>query len=126
MDRFAAVVTRHPLKILALVAALSVFFAAGLPLDYDDDVVRFLPAKAPEIATFERISDRFGSLQVALVVVEAADLYTPENLGYVRRLTRDLTAIPETEHVTSITELAVVKDEGGGRAGHVRGRHGRA
>ncbi|MCA9515514.1 MAG: MMPL family transporter [Myxococcales bacterium] len=120
MDRFAAVVTRHPLKILALVAALSVFFAAGLPLDYDDDVVRFLPAKAPEIATFERISDRFGSLQVALVVVEAADLYTPENLGYVRRLTRDLTAIPETEHVTSITELAVVKDEGGGRAGHVQ------
>lgn len=119
VDSFAAAVTRHPLKILALVLGLSVFFAAGLPLAYDDDVVRFLPASAPEIATFERISDRFGSLQVALVVVESDDLYTPATLGYVRRLTRDLAAIPETEHVTSITELAVVRDEEG-RAGHVQ------
>ncbi|TNF37013.1 MAG: outer membrane lipoprotein-sorting protein [Deltaproteobacteria bacterium] len=117
MEPFARLVTRQARFVLLLVAALSIALTIKLPLGYDDDVVRFLPADDPEVAAFEKISDRFGSLDVALVAVEAPDVFTHARLTYVRTLTERLRALPEVEHVTSVTELAIIK--GGAEGSHV-------
>ena len=120
MDRYARLVHRHARAILIAIAALSVALSLRLPLGYDDDVVRFLPKDDPEVAAFERISSRFGSLDVALVAVSAtdgSDLFTRDRLAYVRALSERLRALPEVAHVTSLTELAII--EGGAEGSQV-------
>lgn|GEM_PF-335972 len=117
MEPFARLVTRQARFVLLLVAALSIALSVKLPLGYDDDVVRFLPADDPEVAAFEKISERFGSLDVALVAVASPDAFTHERLSYARTLTERLRALPEVEHVTSVTELSIIK--GGAEGSHV-------
>ena len=95
---------------------VSVLAALGLPLRYDDDVVRFLPQDDPEVKHLAAISERFGSLHVALVGVETGDLFRSENLEYVRRLAIALRGVKAVASVTALTELAVVvpSQSGGG------------
>lgn len=102
---------------LFAIAAVTALAAAPLPLGYDDDVVRFLPADDPEVIAFDRIMRRFGNLDVALVAVDSTDAFTHDRLAYVRALTERLRALPSIAHVTSLTELAVVT--GGAEASHV-------
>ncbi|MCB9729052.1 MAG: MMPL family transporter [Deltaproteobacteria bacterium] len=115
MERFARWVTRHSVLVLCLIAALSVLAAIRLPPVYDDDVVRFLPQEDPEVVGFNRIAERFGSLSVALVGVQAdADtggLYTHDRLTWLRELTKTLEGLPEVAFVTGISELAVITGE---------------
>jgi predicted RND superfamily exporter protein len=115
MARFARWVTRHSVAVLVGIAAISVLAAVRLPPVYDDDVVRFLPQEDPEVLGFNRIADRFGSLSVALVGVEAdlsdGGLYTHDRLTWLRSLTAAIEARPEVAFVTSISELAVIMGE---------------
>lgn len=115
MPRFARWVTRHSVAVLIGIAGISVFAALGLPPVYDDDVVRFLPQEDPEVLGFNRIAERFGSLSVALVGVEAdagtGGLYTHERLTWLRDLTAAVEGLPEVAFVTGITELAVITGE---------------
>ncbi|MEZ4268136.1 MAG: MMPL family transporter [Myxococcota bacterium] len=115
MERFARWVTRHSVAVLVAIAALSILAAVRLPPVYDDDVVRFLPQEDPEVLGFNRIAERFGSLSVALVGVEAdlADggLYTHARLTWLRDLTAAIEGQPEVAFVTGITELAVIMGE---------------
>ncbi|PIE18406.1 MAG: hypothetical protein CSA66_04805 [Proteobacteria bacterium] len=119
MRSFAQLVTRRPWAALLLLAGLAALSLVKLPLGYDDDVVRFLPASDPEVAAFDRLSERFGSLDVALVAVDSPDLFTPERLAYVRALSQRLERLPEVSHVTSMTELSVVRAGDDGEAHHV-------
>ena len=109
MEHFARFVTRQARIVLLAVAALSVLLSVKLPLGYDDDVVRFLPAGDPEVAAFEKISDRFGSLDVALIAIASPDAFTADRLAFVRTLSERLRALPEVDHVTSITEISIVR-----------------
>lgn len=99
---------------LVLAAALSVLSAVKLPLAFDDDVVRFLPADDVEVEQMNRILKRFGGMNVALVGVETQDdLFKPERLAYVRELAKRLRDTPEVQHVTALTELAVIAGDNG-------------
>ena len=111
MVGLARFVTRHAALVVVLVLAVTAAAAAGLPPDYDDDVVRFLPADDPEVVAFHSIMERFGGLDVALVGVETDDLYTHDRLAAVRELVEALDGLDVVEHVTAITELAIIEGE---------------
>jgi len=115
VEQLAAWIKRRSVAVLVVAGVVTALAALRLPLDYDDDVVRFLPQDDPEVQNFNDIMDRFGSLNVALIGIEGGEsLYSADRLRYVREVTETLNALDVVEHVTSLTELAVVtgKDTG--------------
>jgi len=110
MNRIFSFTRRSAVVALILSIALSVAAGFGLPLRYDDDVIRFLPDEDPEVERLHDISAQFGSIHVALVGVETDNLFQPEVLRYIRRVAMALKANPDVvKHVTAVTELPMIQ-----------------
>jgi predicted RND superfamily exporter protein len=88
---------------VAVVTALSWGLAGQLK--QEDDVLSFLPADNPEIATFQSINKEFGGLDAALVGIETDDVFDPEFLIKLQATTTALSALPNLGHVLSITNV---------------------
>jgi len=98
--------------VLLMVVAVSVAAGFGLPLRYDDDVLRFLPDGDEEVARLNDISARFGSIHVALVGVESDGLFRTDVLDYLRRVSTALKSHPDVvKHVTAMTELPLIETQ---------------
>jgi predicted RND superfamily exporter protein len=92
--------------IILAVLALTVF--AGIlssRLDYYDDITAFFPEDNEEVDLFLDVGKRYGGLDIALVGVQADDLFTSEKLGFVRELSRKIDQVEGVDSVVSITEM---------------------
>lgn len=106
MERFARAVIRLRIPILILTAVVTGLLAAALPrLTADDDVMQFLPQDDPDIKLFNRVNERFGGLDVAIVGLEADTLFTADRLNQVRDLTRKIGGVEGVFDVLSFTEI---------------------
>ena len=109
MKRLADLVTdtRYAWAIVVIVALVTaVCFGLAGQLKQEDDVLSFLPANNPEIATFQSINQEFGGLDAALVGIEADDVFAPDFLERLSKVTAALSALPNLDHVLSITNVA--------------------
>jgi predicted RND superfamily exporter protein len=98
---------------VALLTALCLGLAGQLKAQ--DDVLQFLPSDNPDIATFQAINKEFGGLDAALVGIGSPDVFSPEFLARLSRTTDALSALPNIDHVLSITNVADFEvDPGGG------------
>lgn len=79
----------------------------ALRVEQDDDVLAFLPAHNPAVVAFRDAAARFGALDVALVGVEAPDVFTPD---FVERLERATKQLGEVEGVELALSLTTVED----------------
>ena len=94
---------------VALITALCLGLAGQLR--QEDDVLSFLPADNPEIATFQAINKEFGGLDAALIGIETADVFAPDFLARLRRATDTLSALPNLDHVLSLTNVTDFEDD---------------
>ncbi len=83
--------------------ALSVVFA--LRVEQDDNVLEFLPKDTPEVRSFYEVSERFGSLDVALVGVASNDAFQPDFLGRLKKATKELNDASGVEYALSLTNV---------------------
>lgn len=89
---------------------LSVTMIAGVyavRVVQDDDVLKFLPRGNPEVAAFYDVADRYGSLDIALVGVEADDVFDP---GFVERLQKATKRLNQTEGIQHALSITSVED----------------
>lgn len=119
MKAFASFIVRRSVAWVVVVVVLGLSAAAAMfasRVVQDDDLLAFLPRGNPEVAGFYEVSDRFGSLDIALVGIEAkqGDVFDPD---FLRRL-NDLTVRLNEEKYSTLT-LTSVKDfkqtKGGGQ-----------
>ncbi|MCK9462543.1 MAG: MMPL family transporter [Proteobacteria bacterium] len=104
--RVAELIIRFRWPILIIAVIITAAFATLLPkLEADDDVLQFLPAVDPDIALFHRVNEKFGGLDVAIVGLEADDMFTAERLTEIRELTRRLARVEGVYDVMSFTEV---------------------
>ncbi|MED5465620.1 MAG: MMPL family transporter [Myxococcota bacterium] len=99
--------------ILLFTLGLAPFLAA---VEYDDDILKFLPENSPEVQRFQDIGDRFQGLSIALlgIEVEEGDLFEVEKMSALRALTEELRGVEGVAFASSITEVqdvAVQVDE---------------
>ena len=89
---------QHPYAVL-LVALLVSFFALQeivdlehrtLRIGVDSSIESLLPAGGPELETYAAVRDKFVGDDLLIVVWQADDLFTPEGLAALKRLTRRL------------------------------------
>lgn len=102
-------IARAVVAITLVVLTLGGLVAANVP--QDDDVLAFLPASNPDIATFHRINERFGSTDVALVGLPVSDPFDPRFLERLSSLTRQLRDTEGLDSVLSLTNVADFRDD---------------
>ena len=95
--------------VVAVVSALS-FGLAG-QLKQEDDVLDFLPADNVDIATFQSINKEFGGLDAALIGIESDDVFDGAFLAKLQATTDALSALPNLDHVLSITNVADFQED---------------
>ena len=91
-------------------------------VEQDDDVLAFLPASNPDVVTFYDINDRFGGLDVAIVGIEAPDLFTPEVLAPLSEATvalNELESIVYAVSIVNVDDVVPDPDLGGIRYGQL-------
>ncbi|MBW2263555.1 MAG: MMPL family transporter [Deltaproteobacteria bacterium] len=106
LTRLTDQVIKRDTWIILAVLGLTVF--AGIlstRLDYYDDITAFLPEDNEEVDLFLDVGKRYGGLDIALVGVEAEDLFTREKLNFVRELSKKIGQVDGVDSVVSITEM---------------------
>jgi predicted RND superfamily exporter protein len=94
--------------ILLLFAAVTAWLVPGVAhIQNDDDVLAFLPPDHEDVQTFNRVAERFGMLEVALVGLapETGDVLAPERVDEVRALAKRVSELEGVKLVLSFADL---------------------
>ncbi|MDX1369190.1 MAG: transporter, partial [Pseudomonas sp.] len=99
---------RNPRRVLALIGALTLFFALQIPaLKVYTDFADLLPQQHPYIQLHNSIKDTFGGANVLVIGVEFedGDLFSNANLATLDRVTQAVDNLPGVNHnlVSSLT-----------------------
>lgn len=107
------------LLVVALVLGLAAWCAThAVNVGQDDDLLAFLPADNPQVIQFREISERFGSLDVAIVGLEAGDPFAAEFVEDLGTLTRRLNEEADIAFAMSLNNVEDFEkaEEGGIKA----------
>ncbi len=100
---------RNPWRALLVMFLLTVAMSTGLKnLEVDPDVLRDLPDDMPEKVLYDRIGEMFPSKEMIFVGLEHPDLWTPEVLQQIQRITVAIEDLPVVQQVVSPTNATVV------------------
>jgi predicted RND superfamily exporter protein len=117
----ARLLVRHPFAFLVGVLLVSVVAAAQLVdlrtgeiLFYvDPSVDRLMPDSGPEREFYDDMSRRFGSDDVLTFAVVADDVFTPDVLTRIARITERFEEVHAVRQVISLSTALNIRDEGG-------------
>src|SRR5262249_32068331 len=107
---------RLTIAVILMVTASLGYFARSITVD--SSLENLLPSNDPDRVYYRQISKIFGSEQATLVGVFAPDVFSPETLATIDRLSTQLAAIDGVREVISLTTVKGVEtDETGLRGG---------
>src|SRR5256885_5946725 len=103
MKRIAHLIAYRPKILLLLLFLLTAFFAYyARQIRIDSSVESMLPAGDPEKQYYDEVRRLFGSDDLAVIGVIADNIYTPQVLEKVKRLTDEFRKIPEVKYAYSL------------------------
>ena len=111
MERFF----KHPRLIVAVIAAVTVFFALQIPrAQLDNNNFRFIPENDPERLMMKKIDETFGSQLIILVGLERkhGTIFDADFLDKVRAFDKEVEKIDIVESVTSIVSTDYITGAG--------------
>ncbi len=106
---------KHPRLIVAIIAAITVFFALQIPrVQLDNNNFRFVPEKDPERIALRRVDGSFGSQIVILVGLERkhGTVLEADFLAKLRNFSTKIADIPIVDSATSIVSTDYLTGEG--------------
>lgn len=115
MKAFSEFVVRYrwPIIVFVLgVTAVSLFLAKGLSIN--SDVVTYLPQNDPYVIAFNEVGRKFGGNYLAIIGLEANDVFTYDVLVTVQKITEVLEGLEGISHVTSLTNILDFREIEGG------------
>ncbi|MBI3246649.1 MAG: MMPL family transporter [Deltaproteobacteria bacterium] len=104
MERIYRVILHRPKLILFFLALVTVFFAYHARfIRIDSSIESLLPQDDPEKQYYNDVRRLFGSEDVAVVGLITDNIYTPQTLQKIKRLTEEFKKIPEVKSVFSLS-----------------------
>lgn len=108
---------KYPVLNLAVIAAITLFFAFQLPkTTLSNDVLTFIPKNNKEVVNYDRVKEQFGSDLVIDVALEVpyGTIFNTDFLNLVKNLTDSFGAIPGVLKVDSLSSTDIIRgtDEG--------------
>jgi len=121
MRLFARFVTERPLIVLLMVLALSILALHGivdlrtgeLRLTVDPAIERLMPEGDENRQFFDRAKALFGRDEAVVLVIEADDIFTPDTLDQLQRLTKRLETDPQVSRVRSLANVVQMESRDG-------------
>ena len=114
MNKLCGLIVQYPRTLIAISLAVTIVFFIQLvthqvKLDGSPDT---LIIKGDQSARFYNATLRdFGDDRVIVVVVESANLFTPDKIVSLRHLTSDLAALPGVAEALGITSVQYIRNE---------------
>jgi uncharacterized protein len=87
----------------AVVAAPSADFAT-----LDNDMTAWFSKQDPVYVEYERFRQEFGGTRTLIIALEGDSIFSPEGLGLIRDVTREIERVETVERVQSLTTANVV------------------
>ncbi|MGI6164903.1 MAG: efflux RND transporter permease subunit [Limnochordia bacterium] len=112
MRNLSRYIIEHPRLFVGINIIITLFFGFfALNIRVDDDIMNYLPEDDPVVETFNRISDTFGGSNIAVVILEADDIFTNEALLHIDHLTDLFAGVDGVTSVTSLTNAMDMRPE---------------
>jgi predicted RND superfamily exporter protein len=116
MKQVYRLIIRRAKGILAAVVLLTAFFAYHAQhIRIDSSIESLLPQDDPEKQYYDEVRQLFGSDEVAMIGLIADNVYAPQTLQKIKRLTEAIRQLPEVKSVLSLTNakdlIATVAEE---------------
>ncbi len=97
---------RHPVTVIAVIAAITLFFALNLPrLSFSTSVYDFVIQDLPETARYEDFKKIFGSDEIIRVVVKGENIFEPATFQKVEQLAAAVSEIKGVRRVISLPDI---------------------
>ena len=110
MDRLLRVPANRPRTTLALVLAATLALLSLRPqIEFDASLESFFQPGDERLSRVSEVLDQFGSSVPIVLAMEAQDVFDPEVLSLVDRLTRKMGEVEYVERIASLTAVDVVK-----------------
>jgi len=104
MERIYRFIVHRPKAILVLILLVTAFFAFhARNIQLDSSIESLLPQDDPEKAYYEEVRRLYGSEDIVVIGLVADNIYTPEVLQKIQRITGNLREMPEVKSVLSLT-----------------------
>lgn len=115
MKIVAQYVLRLRTVILVLTLGMTLFFSFQLTrLRVNSDILANLNPDDPAVVLFNRIGEAYAGTELALVGLEADDVFTVQTLRVIQQLTEAFSRIPGVASVTSVTDVLDIRSVEGG------------
>jgi uncharacterized protein len=106
MERIAHFIVHRAKLLLFFILLVTVFFAYhARHIRIDNSAASILPENDPEKGYYDEVRRLFGSDDVAVIGLITDNIYTPQVLQKIKRLTEELRKIPGVKGVASLTNL---------------------
>lgn len=115
MEKIAAFVVRHRWPVLAAVLVVTGFFVWGMgELKVKTDFMASIDPEEPVVKLYDYMGETFGGNDVALVALEADDVFRRDVLRAMRGFARKVEALAGVDSVLCLTEMMDIKKTEGG------------
>lgn len=115
MQRFAEAVLRYRLSIIITTIVLTLFFGYQLKdAKVNSDILTYLKPDDPAVTLFNRIGEQYAGTSLAMVGIEAEDVFEYNTLLTINRLTEEFSQIPGVASVMSLTDVLDIRSVEGG------------
>ncbi len=110
MKKIAELVLKFRVLLLSLIFVFSIIVILGLKkIKVESDVVKYLRQDDPDVKIFNYIGENYGGTQLALIAIEADDIFTYRVLGLINTLTEEYHNLEGVSSVTSLTNILDIK-----------------
>ncbi|MBT4034070.1 MAG: RND family transporter [Candidatus Marinimicrobia bacterium] len=112
MKKFTTLITHYPKTIIFI--NFLVITLLSLPIyriHINPDLQALIPADDPDVIRMEELEEEFGGLDVILVSYHADDVFAGEGLKMIDDLTYDLEALPQIDHIISLTNYESITSD---------------
>ncbi len=75
------------------------------------DIVSYFPKDDPVVELFNYIGEEYGGTQLAIVAIEADEIFQKEIIRNIQEITSDIQMLDGVSYVTSITNVLNMKDD---------------
>ncbi|MCP4873090.1 MAG: MMPL family transporter [Proteobacteria bacterium] len=108
MEALAQALAKRSFSLVLVIVCLTITIGLAIcavQVEQDDDLLAFLPDTNPDIAFFRQINDRFGGLDVAIVGIEAPELFSADFLGRLKEATDEANTLEQVSYAVSIVNV---------------------
>jgi len=110
MRKFADFVIKYRMAIMAVVTLLTVFFGYQLKdIKVNSDIISYLSPDDPGVQLFNRIGEEYAGTSIAMIGLEANNVFDYESLTVINNLTEKLKQINGVASVMSLTDVLDIR-----------------